>query len=383
VIRARAAVLRATDAPYQLETVTLEDPGPEQALVRMVGAGLCHTDQFGRSGLLGERFLPAILGHEGSGVVEAVGSAVTGVAKGDHVVLSFDSCGRCPACHQGSPAHCADFEALNLSGVGTDPEHAIAARDAAGEPLTSRWFGQSCFGEYALAGARNLVPVDREAPLELLGPLGCGVQTGAGVVLNTLRPAPGQSLVIFGAGAVGLSAVLAARLSGLRDIVAVDLLPERRELALELGATRVLDGADPDLIAQARAQAGAQAGAQGRGSGSGRADFSLDTTGLAAVMTAAVEVLGRPGKAALVGAGLEMLTVHPAQLAGRTVTYVYEGDAMPQVFIPRLVEEYRRGRFPFDRLIRQYRLDEIDVAEADMLSGRTIKPVLRITQDPP
>lgn len=357
----RSAVLRATDAPFSLETVTIADPGPQQVLVRIVGTGLCHTDQFGRSGLLGEGFLPAILGHEGSGVVEAVGSAVTAVAPGDHVVLSFDSCGHCPACQRGTPARCAEFETLNLAGTG--PGGPAGVHDASGAPLTSRWFGQSSFGEYALATARNVVPVDRDAPLELLGPLGCGIQTGAGVVLNTLRPAPGQSLVIFGAGAVGLSAVMAAALAGLSEIVAVDLHASRRELALELGATRALDGADPDLVALIR-------------QGGPGADHSFDTTGVASVMSAAIEVLRRPGSAVLVGAGLELLTVHPATLAGRTVTYVYEGDAVPQLFIPQLIDLYRRGRFPFDRLIRRYPLAEIDTAEADAIAGRVIKPVL-------
>jgi aryl-alcohol dehydrogenase len=352
-----AAVLRATDAAYSIETVEVGPPRRGEVLVRVVGAGMCATDHFGRSGLLGDAFLPAILGHEGAGVVEAVGDGVTGVAPGDHVVLTFDSCGACEACAGGTPTCCASFEALNLGG--RRPDGSASARDATGAELTSRWFGQSSLAGHAVATARNVVKVDAEAPLELLGPLGCGVQTGAGAVLNVMRPSPTQSVAVFGTGAVGLSAVLAAALCGVRDVVAVDVDESRRELALELGATRAVDGADPDVVAAV-----------------GAVDFTLDTTALGPVMANAVLALRRPGLAVLVGAGLEMLTLHPSALAGRSVTYVYEGGGVPQVFIPRLVELWRAGRFPFDRLVRTYPLAEIDTAEADAHAGRTVKPVI-------
>jgi aryl-alcohol dehydrogenase len=358
---ARAAVLRGTDDPYSLETVTVDAPGPGEVLVRIAGAGMCQTDHWGRTGLLGEGFLPAILGHEGSGVVAEVGAGVTSVVPGDHVVLTFDSCGSCDCCVGGTPASCAEFEARNLGG--RRPDGTGSARDAAGEPLTSRWFGQSSFAEYALATVRNVVRVDADAPLELLGPLGCGFQTGAGAVLNVMRPGPGRSVAVFGTGAVGLSAVMAAALAGADDVVAVDVDAGRRGLALELGATRAVDGADPDVASAVTA-------------GGAGVDFVLDTTGIGAVMAAAVQVLRRPGLAVLVGAGLDLLTVHPALLAGRSVTYVYEGGAQPQLFIPRLLDLWRRGRFPFDRLVRTYPLDEIDVAEADAHAARVVKPVL-------
>jgi aryl-alcohol dehydrogenase len=355
-----AAVLRATDAAYSIESVEVGPPRLGEVLVRVVGAGMCATDHFGRSGLLGDTFLPAILGHEGAGVVEAVGAGVTGVVPGDHVVLTFDSCGACDACTVGTPTSCTAFEALNLGG--RRPDGSGSARDAAGVELTSRWFGQSSLAGHAIATARNVVKVDAEAPLELLGPLGCGVQTGAGAVLNVMRPSPTQSLAVFGTGAVGLSAVMAAALCGVRDIVAVDVDASRRELALELGATRAVDGADPDLVAAVSAGDGV--------------DFTLDTTALGPVMANAVLALRRPGLAVLVGAGLDMLSLHPAALAGRSVTYVYEGGGVPQVFIPRLVDLWRRGSFPFDRLVRTYPLAEIDTAEADAHAGRTVKPVL-------
>ncbi|MFI7589724.1 NAD(P)-dependent alcohol dehydrogenase [Spongisporangium articulatum] len=361
MVTSRSAVLRAPDAPYLLEDVELDAPGPDEALVRVVACGICHTDDFGRSGLLGEHFLPAVLGHEASGVVEEVGPGVTHVRPGDHVVLTFDACGTCTACVSANPTCCSEFELRNLTGA--RPDGSQAARDGTGAPLTSRWFGQSAFGQYAVATARNLVTVPDDVPLELLGPLGCGIQTGAGTVLNVLRPGPGCSIAVFGTGAVGLSAVMAAKLAGADEIVAVDIRPQRRELALELGATRVVDGGDPALAVAVR------------GDGPGL-DCTFDTTGLAAVMTAAVEVLRRPGTAALAGAGLELLTVHPAFLAGKTVTYVYEGGGLPRVLIPQLVEWWRAGRFPFDRLVRTYPLAAINEAEADAQAGRTVKPVL-------
>lgn len=357
---ARAAVLRSTDGPFSIETVTVSDPGPGQVLVRVAAAGMCHTDQFARTGLLGGTFLPAILGHEGAGVVESVGPGVSGVRPGDTVGLTFDSCGTCEGCIAGTPTHCVDFEARNVGG-GTDGQATV--HDATGTPLTSRWFGQSSFASYAVATARNVVPVPGDVPPEIVGPLGCGIQTGAGSVLNVMRPGPGQSVVVFGTGAVGLAAVMAAALSGASDVVAVDLDPGRRELALELGATRAFDGADPDLAAAIRA-------------GGPGVDFTLDTTAAGPVMSTAVDVLRRPGTAVLVGAGLDLLTLHPSQLTGRTVTYVYEGGSLPRVFVPRLIDLWRAGRFPLERLVKTYPLEAIDTAEADARSGAVVKPVL-------
>ena len=364
--KSRSAVLRDIASPYSIEDVELDEPGPGEALVRVRGAGLCHTDLLGRSGLLGDAFLPAVLGHEGAGVVERVGPGVTAVAPGDYVVLSFDSCGACPACLSGSPSICEQFELRNLTGSRADGSR--GARDAGGALVTSRWFAQSSHGQYALATERNMVRVEQGLPLELLGPLGCGLQTGAGAVLNQMRLAPGQSLAVFGAGAVGLSAVMAAKAAGATDIVAVDLNPARLALAAELGATRVVDGADPGLAASVAGQAGG-------------VDFSFDTTSVAAVMATAIAVVKRPGTCVLVGAGMDSLTVHPASLAGKTLTYCYEGAAVPQLFIPRLIGLWRQGLFPFDKLITTYRLDEIDRAEADAISGVTVKPVVLMPED--
>jgi aryl-alcohol dehydrogenase len=359
--RTQAAVLRAADQPYVCEEITLADLGPDEILVKIAGCGMCHTDVTPRAPGLASRILPMIAGHEGSGVVEAVGAGVRTIRPGDHVLLSFASCGGCANCMAGQPAYCDGFEMRNLSGRNADGS--VGARDAAGAPVANRWFAQSSFARHAVATERNAVVVDKDLPLELMGPLGCGLQTGAGAVLNEMRLAPGQSIAVFGAGTVGLAAVMAAKLSGASEIVVVDLHQPRLELALELGANRVVRGGQGDIVAEVR--------------GSGRGvDFSLETTAVTPVIQAAIDVLGRPATAVLVGAGAGQLSIAPYALAGRKVTYVYEGAAMPQLFLPRLIRFWREGRFPFDKLVRTYPLSEINAAEADSLSGATVKPIL-------
>ncbi|WP_242908181.1 NAD(P)-dependent alcohol dehydrogenase [Actinomadura terrae] len=359
-----AAVLRAADAPYAIEKVELADPGPGEVLVRIAGTGMCHTDQLGRvDGDIVAK--PVILGHEGAGVVEAVGPGVRGVAAGDPVVLSIDSCGTCANCRDARPGNCRDMAALNLTGVQLDGTPRAAGLD--GAPVHNRWFGQSSFASHALASARCVVPVPGDLPLELLGPLGCGVQTGAASVLVSLGVRAGDSIVIFGAGAVGLAAVLAARLAGATVIVAVERHPARRELARELGATHVLDGADGDLAARVRAAVPSGEGVQ----------FALDTTAVPEVVSAAVASLRTTGVCGLVGVGAPEYRLDATLLLmGRTVKGIIEGDAVPHTFIPKMIELWRQGRFPFDRLIRTYPLAEINRAEADALAGEVVKPVM-------
>jgi aryl-alcohol dehydrogenase len=357
----KAAVLRGHDQPFVIEDVSLGKLEPGEALIRIVGAGLCHTDMLPRVPAMSSRLGPVILGHEGAGVVEQVGDGVTRVKPGDHVLISYDSCGWCQSCLTGAPAYCAEFGARNMSGRRADGT--TSAVSAAGTPIANRWFGQSSFAELAVATERNLVVVDDDLPLELLGPLGCSLQTGAGSVLNEMRLRPGQSIAVFGAGAVGLAAVMAAKLSGASDIVVVDLHETRLEVARELGATRVVTGGTDEVANQVV------------GGGPGM-DFSFETTAVTSVIGSAVAVLARPGTAVLVGAGAGQLSVSPPALSGRRVTFVLEGSAVPQVFLPQLIRYWRAGLFPFDRLVRTYPLAEINAAEADSLSGATIKPVL-------
>ncbi|MFC8823992.1 NAD(P)-dependent alcohol dehydrogenase [Streptomyces sp. NPDC057137] len=356
----QAPILRTADGPFVIEDITLDPLGPQDLLVRVAGTGMCHTDLMARDPGFASVLLPAVLGHEGSGVVTAVGSEVTDFAVGDHVVMSFDSCGGCASCRVGDPAYCENFLESNLSGRCRDGRAGATGSD--GEAVNTRWFAQSSYAGFAVATRRNAVKVDPDLPLELLGPLGCGLQTGAGVVFNEMDLQPGQSIAVFGAGTVGLAAVMAAKIAGATEIVVVDTHPGRLDMAVELGATRV----HSDSLELVNRIVDGESGV----------DHSLDTTSVPAVMAAAVQVLAPRGGAVLVGGGAGALTIQPSQLAGRRLTYVLEGSAVPQEFIPTLLRYWREGRFPFDRLIRIYPLADINQAEADSLSGATIKPVL-------
>ncbi|MEU9168691.1 NAD(P)-dependent alcohol dehydrogenase [Streptomyces sp. NPDC048420] len=355
-----AAVIRGVDEPFALEALKLGPLGPRDVLVRIAGVGICHTDLALR-GPAGQELHPVVLGHEGSGTVAATGAEVDGVAVGDSVVLSYDSCGHCARCRTGRPYFCATWFDLN-SGKAESRTHATLT-DATGAPVNNTWFGQSSFANYSVATAHNVVKVSPDLPLEILGPLGCGLQTGAGAVVNVLGLRPGQSLVVFGVGAVGLAAVMAARISGAGAIVAVDVVPERRELALTLGATHAVDGASPELSVQLQ-------------SITGGADFAFDTTGRSAVVATAIDALAQGGTCALAAPGEELRLPAQQIVFGRRLTGVLEGDAVPGVFIPQMIEWWQSGLFPFDKLVERFPLHEINTAVDAAASGRVVKPVL-------
>ncbi|MDH6622314.1 aryl-alcohol dehydrogenase [Streptomyces sp. LBL] len=361
----RAAVVESGGAPFTLSDVELDEPGPQEAVVRMAATGLCHTDLGVASG--GLPFpLPGVLGHEGAGVVEAVGSAVTGVAPGDHVVLSFTSCGGCRNCRGGHPAYCATWLPLNLIGGRRADGSSTISRE--GEPLGGHFFGQSSFAERALVDERSLVKVDPDVPLASIAPLGCGVQTGVGAVWNVLKPVTGSTIVVLGAGAVGLSAVMAAALTPATTIVAVDRVGERLSLAKELGATHTVHAGEADL-GEALAEI---TGGQG-------ADGIVETTGSAAVLRQGVDALAARGTLVIVGApafGTEVALDVNGMLGGKQVVGLTLGDAETQTFIPALVRLVKEGRLPLHRLISSYPFADIDQAVRDMVAGKAIKPVL-------
>ncbi|GGU86367.1 NAD(P)-dependent alcohol dehydrogenase [Lentzea flava] len=356
-----AAVLRSAEGPYELEEIVLEDPAPDQVLVQLAGTGLCHTDTLLRAP--GFTKLPVIGGHEGAGVVQEVGAAVRGIAVGDHVVLSFGSCGACHSCLGARPAYCQEFQARNMSC--REPDGSTPARALNGDAVGARWFQQSSFATHALATARNVVVVDRTLPIDMLGPLGCAVQTGAGSVFSVLRVQPGTALLVCGAGAVGLSAVMAARVAGAGVVIAVDQHESRLKLARELGATHVVHDTGPGLTEQVNAITGEGV------------EYALDTTGVPEVITAAIGAVRPPGIVGLVGMQRGDLAVGPLDLGlGRTLVGIVEGDSVPQQLIPRLCSLWRRGEFPFDRMIRQYPLSEINEAERACLAGEVVKPIV-------
>ena len=363
--QAEAAVIRSGSHHFAIESVSLDDPRDDEVLVRIVATGLCHTDLIARDQVYPVPH-PVVLGHEGAGIVEKVGAQVSHVAPGDHVVLSFLSCGECPACKQQSPAYCHQLFGLCFGGARRDGSSAI--RDAQGEALHGHFFGQSSFATRAIAHRRNVVKVRRDAPLELLGPLGCGLQTGAGAILNVFRPNKGQGVAVFGAGAVGLSAVMAARHVGAAPIIVVDVVPERLQLARELGADLAIDARQSSVVEQIRAASG------------GGVDFSLEATGIAAVLRQAIDALGQQGVCGIVGATAPAeeasFNIADLMIGGKTIRGIVEGDSVPDELIPRLVDLYLAGEFPIDRLVQTYAFDAIDQAVADAESGAVIKPIL-------
>jgi aryl-alcohol dehydrogenase len=362
-----AAVTRATRSPMTLETLDLDAPRDEEILVRVVATGVCHTDIAMRD----QAFpvpQPVVLGHEGAGVVTQVGTAVTSVVPGDHVVMSYNSCGACPSCAAGAATYCYDFFGRNFAAVRADGTTPIS--NGSGK-IHGNFFGQSSFADYALCNERNVVKVSKDVPLEMLAPLACGVQTGAGAVLNAFKIARGQSFAVFGAGSVGLSAVMAAAAAGASPIIAVDLLESRLALARELGATHTVNPSSVDPAQEIVRLTGAGV------------DFALEATGIPAVIRQAVESLAPRGVCGILGAapgGSEMtLDVLHLMTAGRMLRGIVEGDANPNVFIPMLIDLYRDGRFPFDRLIRYYPFEAINEAIEDSESGRVVKAVVRMS----
>jgi aryl-alcohol dehydrogenase len=365
VTRSTALVVESGGAPFTVAEVELDEPRPNEALVRIVAAGLCHTDLGVASG--GLPFpLPGVLGHEGAGVVEQVGSAVTGVAPGDHVLLSFTSCGACANCRAGHPAYCATWLPLNLiGGTRADGSHTITCD---GTPIGGHFFGQSSFGQLALVDERSMVKVAPDVPLELMAPLGCGVQTGVGAVWNVLAPRPGATLAVLGVGAVGLSAVMAAALTPAVRIIAVDRVPERLELARELGATDTVDASTVD-VAEALLEITGGVGVDG----------IVETTGNTAVLRKGADALAMRGTLVIVGAppfGSAVALDVNAMIPGRKVVGLTLGDSETQSFIPALVELVRAGRLPIDRLISQYKFEDVAQAVDDVARGKAIKPVL-------
>ncbi len=365
-MKTRAAVVRGAHQPFEIATVELDDPRPDEVRVRMVASGVCHTDAVVRDQMVPTP-LPAILGHEGAGIVEAIGVNVTTVLPGDSVVLSLNTCGKCEQCLTGHVAYCTQMSALNFGGRRADGSTAFS--DDSG-PISSHFFGQSSFAAHTNAPERSVVKVDADLPLELLGPLGCGIQTGAGAVLNSLEVPTGSTFAVFGTGAVGSSAILAAVVAGCTTIIAVDNVGSRLDLAKELGATHVINSGTQDVAAEVERIT------RGRG-----IDNAVDTTGVPAVLRQAADVLGIRGTVALIGAAAMGSEVHfeiGASLAkGWHFRTIIEGDAVPQVFIPQLIALWRQGRFPFDKLVRTYSLEDINQAFEDSRSGKVLKPVLR------
>ncbi|TQS43426.1 NAD(P)-dependent alcohol dehydrogenase [Cryptosporangium phraense] len=356
-MRITAALLESAGAPFVVTELDLEEPRADEVLVRVNSVGICGTDlEFAKAFPT-----PAVLGHEGAGVVERVGANVTHVRPGDHVAMSFASCGACTRCLAGKPAYCRKFRAVNFSGRRPDGSSALS-RD--GVAVNGHFLGQSSFASHVVASARAVVPIDPGHDLRSVGPFGCGFQTGAGAVLNVLRPEAGASLAVFGAGAVGVAAILAAQLSGCGTIVAVDVDDDKLTAARGFGATHT-----------ARSETAAEALAEIAPDG---LDYVIDTTGREDVLRTAVEALGPLGHAGVVGVGPSesMSFAWRSVFYGRSVTGIVAGASLPQVFLPTLLDLHAAGRFPVDRMISYFPFERINDAVAALRRGEVGKAVL-------
>ena len=363
-MKTKAAVAFDAEKPLTITEVDLDEPRAGEVRIRIVASGVCHTDAIVRDQWYPTP-LPAVLGHEGAGVVDAIGPGVTKVEVGDHVLLSFDHCGECANCASGKPGYCSNFFGANFGGRRADGSTAFSHDGVA---VSSHFFGQSSFANFANVPVNSVVKVSKSAPLEILAPLGCGIQTGAGAVLNVLEPTAGSSIAIFGAGAVGLSGLLAAVIANCTTIIAVDVHDSRLEFAKSLGATHTINAAKVDVIEEIQKITG------------GGVAYALETTGVPAVFSNMTKSLGVRGRAAVVGAAAlgtnANFDIGSLLPMGISVTFVVEGDSVPSKFIPALVELYEKGLFPFDKLIKQYPFDQINEAFEDSAKGVTLKPVV-------
>lgn len=365
MVEALAAVMPAANAAFELQTVTVDDPQPGEVLVEVKAVGVCHTDLIMVSGAFGTSF-PAVFGHEGAGVVAAVGAGVTKVAPGDKVLITFNSCGECSRCENGDPAYCEQFTPLNMACARGDGSSRIHVH---GKPLSDNFFGQSSFASMSIASERNVVKLAPDADLAALAPLGCGIQTGVGAVTRSLEARAGQSLVVIGGGAVGLSALLGGRIAGCSPIILVEPQEGRRAVAIDLGADHTIDPTAGDLADAVRA-------ILPKG-----ADLVVDTSGHTPTATASLGFLATKAKLALVGVPGSLDAVLPVPIvqwitSGGTVRGVVEGDSDPDTFIPELIAHANAGWLPYDRFVTTYPVAEINRAIEDAHAGRAIKVVL-------
>lgn len=362
----KAAVIEQKEGKFNMKSLQLNDLQPNEVLVEIKGAGICHTDLTARDQSY-DVPLPMILGHEGSGIVKEVGSRVKKVQKGDHVVLTYGSCGTCRTCLEGTPQYCEKFFGLNFGGERLDSDEDVIKQSK--EEIHSRFFQQSSFATYSIATERNVVKVSKDAPIEMLGPLGCGIQTGAGAVINSLKPTAGSTIAIFGAGSVGLSGIMAAKICGCQTIIAVDINSERLELAKELGATHTVNSDKEKNVVEKVKELTAEG-----------VDYAVETSGIPAVLAQAVSALRWKGKVAVVGAPpmgeTAAIDVNEILVWGKQIVGVVEGDSIPDVFIPRLIAYYQNGQFPFDKLVTKFEFENINEAIEQMEAGKAIKPIL-------
>ena len=358
---ATAAVVREPGGRFSLERVALDALRENEVLVRIQACGICHTDAKFQTRVP----LPGVFGHEGAGVVEDTGAGVTSVRAGDRVIISYPWCGTCPSCERSEPYRCENIPALKFAGHRSDGSRPVTLN---GKAVSSAFFQQSSFSTHAIALERALVPVADDWPPEMLAALPCGVQTGAGAVFNTFGMGPGHSLVVFGVGPVGLSAIMAARAAGVSPRIAVDIKPSRLDCAMDLGASHALNAREDEVPRRVREWL------------PHGVSHALESSVTAAALTDAVKCIGQGGKVGIFSAPSpgEEFPFSTRDLFDRVGSLhgIIQGSAVPGEFLPRLMELQRAGRFPYERLISTYDFADINRAFADLEEGTAIKPVL-------
>ena len=364
----KAAVCRAPHARMAVETVELEDPRDNEIMVKITSCGICHTDRAMRDQLFPVP-QPVVLGHEGAGIVEKVGKNVEDLTPGDPVIVTYSACGRCPACYAGEPGLCHNIYQYNFTGTRTDGSTALKKGE---ETIHSHFFGQSSFATHIITRPGNVLKLDSTKGMDFFGPLGCGIQTGAGAVINVCRPRPGDSLAAFGIGAVALSAIMAAHVCGLTTIIAVGRNEKKLELAREMGATHTVNSTKVDNVIQTIRDITGGAGV----------NFSIETSGIQELIAQSIESLSIRGKAVVLGSSPTGVNIQTSATdflnSGKSVVGAVEGNCVPQEFLPRLIALYHQGRFPLDKMITFYPFEDINEAMEDGEKGRVIKAILKM-----
>ncbi|KXH56004.1 hypothetical protein CSAL01_12874 [Colletotrichum salicis] len=383
-----AIVLREPNTAVALEPIILGKLNPDEALVEIHATGVCHTDLLCMKGKLPAPS-PIVLGHEGSGgrptsgltlkililsagagVVIEIGADIEHVKPGDKVILSYCYCGKCEECLDNHEPYCHSLLTLNFGGLRMDGTSALSLSNGGAAKLHGHFFGQSSFSRHAIANAKSIVKVPPDTPLDLFAPLGCGLQTGAGAVLNTLNVQPGTSLAVFGVGSVGLSAVMAAKLRNAGRIIAIDMMPSRLDLAKRLGATDIILASEKDVVSRIKDLCPPNG-----------VKYALDCSGNPQAVSSMIDSLGTRGRACSVGApapGVRAsVDIFAHLINGREYVGCHQGESLAKKMIPFLIQQHENGSYPLEELITYYKAEDFKKAFADTEKGDTIKAVLK------
>lgn len=373
-MRTRAAVLYeaqkpepyAETRPLVIEEIELEKPGPGEVLVELVGAGLCHSDLSVINGSIRSRF-PTTLGHEASGIVREVGAGVKEVQVDDHVVFSFvPTCGHCRLCAIGKPALCTNGNRANVAG--TLLNGGVRFQKPGGQSI-NHFLGVSAFSQYTVAVEESVIKIDKAIPLEKAALFGCAIQTGVGAVVNTAHVEAGEPVAIFGLGGVGLSAVMGAKLVGASPIIAVDVLPNKFELARHLGADLTVNAREVDPVVVIRDLT------------HGGVEYAFEAVGNANVLAQAYNATRVGGKTVGIGvpSATQQLTLQAITLVvmEKTLLGSFMGSSIPRRDIPRLIDLYMAGKLPVDDLLSPpVELEDINTGFDRLAQGSAVRQLL-------